>query len=198
MNNLFAELKSFFQKFPGIGPRQATRFIYTLVDLNKEERGKMAQLIDSMDDYLRRCHSCFRIFSVGETENKLCGFCSGVGNRDESKVMVVEKDNDLFNIEKTKLYNGTYFVLGKLFDPLEEGGIKEKIDFLKNKIKKNGQTEIILALPPSKQGEFTCEYMKKILGDKVPLSRLARGLSSGVDLEYADESTLRHALINRR
>ena len=225
MNNFFNELKSFFQKLPGIGPRQASRFVYTLVDLNKEEKEKMAELISSMDDFLRRCESCFRIFSLpppsdqsrstppykgGETTTKfplldkegrgevVCSFCSNSSHRDQSKIMVVEKDSDLFNIEKTKLYNGAYFVLGKLFDPLEEAGIKERIDFLKNKIRKNGQAEIILALPPSKQGEFTCEYIKKILGEKILLSRLARGLSSGIDLEYADENTLRHAFINRR
>ncbi|MEK7503126.1 MAG: recombination mediator RecR [Patescibacteria group bacterium] len=195
MNNFFNELKSFFQKLPGIGPRQASRFVYTLVDLTKEDREKMGELISSLDKYLRRCGSCFRIFSVG---GDVCSFCLSTSPRDNFKIMVVEKDSDLFNIEKTKLYNGAYFVLGKLFDPLEEAGIKERIDFLNKKIKKNEQAEVILALPPSKQGEFTCEYIKKIIGDKVFLSRLARGLSSGIDLEYADENTLRHALENRK
>lgn len=197
-NNFFQQLKIFFQKFPGIGPRQAGRFIYTLVDFSKEDKKKMGELISSLNQYLKRCESCFRIFSVGEVENKLCGFCLGIGNRDHSKIMIVEKDSDLFNIEKTKLYNGSYFVLGKLFDPLEESGIKERIDFLKNRIQKGGRTEIILALSPSKQGEFTCEYIKKIMGEKNLISRLARGLSSGTDLEYADENTLRHAFENRK
>lgn len=206
MNNFFIELKSFFQKFPGIGQRQASRFVYMLVDFKKEEREKMAELISSLDKCLRRCESCFRIFTIppqtppykgGET-GRVCGFCEENSHRDQSKIMIVEKDSDLFNIEKTKLYNGTYFVLGKLFDPLEEAGIKEKIDFLKSKIQSTRKTEIILGLPPSKQGEFTCEYINKILGGKILMSRLARGLSSGLDLEYADENTLRHALENRR
>lgn len=195
MDNFFQELKSFFQKLPGIGPRQASRFVYSLVDLKNEEREKMGELIGSLDKYLRRCGSCFRIFSVG---GEVCAFCSNLSTRDQAKIMVVEKDSDLFNIEKTKLYNGAYFVLGKLFDPLEEAGIKERIDLLKNKIGKYSRMEIILALPPSKQGEFTCEYIKKILGEKILISRLARGLSSGTDLEYADENTLRHALENRK
>ena len=216
--DFFQELKNLFQKLPGIGPRQASRFIYTLVDFSEEDRKKMGELVLSLDEYLKRCGSCFRIFSIQfpllDKEGRgevVCGFCSNSSHRDQSKIMVVEKDSDLFNIEKTKLYNGAYFVLGKLFDPLEEAGIKERIDFLKNKIKKmgergimgemgekNGQAEIILALPPSKQGEFTCEYIKKILGEKISTSRLARGLSSGIDLEYADENTLRHAFENRK
>ena len=192
-NNFFAELKSFFQKFPGIGPRQASRFVYSLVDFSEDERKKMGEMVGGLDKHLRRCEKCFRVFTVSP-----CSFCSSTSHRDKSKIMVVEKDSDLTNFEKTGEHKGTYFVLGGLFDPLGENLTpKNRIEILKNNSKNFG--EVILALPSTKLGDFTSEYIKKSLPEgSIKITRLARGLSSGVELEYADENTLKHAFLNRK
>lgn len=194
-NNFFEELKDFFKKFPGIGPRQAEKFVYSLVDFNTEERKKMGEMILSLDKNLQRCGTCFRIFLGG---GGICSFCSNYPQRDHSKIMVVEKDSDLINFEKTGIHKGIYFVLGGLFDPLDENKTpKTRIEILKNNIA--SANEVILALPSTKLGDFTSEYIKKtISSNSLKITRLGRGLSSGVELEYADESTLKHAFENRK
>lgn len=194
-NNFFEELKDFFKKFPGIGPRQAERFVYSLVDFTTEERKKMGEMIVSLDKHLQRCGTCFRIF-LGSGD--ICSFCSSSSQRDHSKIIVVEKDSDLLNFEKTSIHKGVYFVLGGLFDPLDDNKTpKIRIEILKNNIAK--AKEVILALPSTKLGDFTSEYIKKtISSDFFKITRLGRGLSYGVELEYADESTLKHAFENRK
>ena len=210
-NNFFAELKSLFQKFPGIGPRQASRFVYSLVDFSEDERKKMGEMVSGLDKYLRRCESCFRMFpllykdplrqSVSEARGLgeiVCNFCGQNSKRDKSKVIIVEKDSDLLNFEKTRTYEGLYFVLGGLFDPLEENITpKNRIEiFKKNSGKFN---EVVLALPSTKLGDFTCEYIKKTISSHpARITRFARGISSGVELEYMDENTLKHAFLNRK
>ncbi len=201
MNNLFSDLKNLFQNLPGIGPRQASRFIYSLVDFSNEDRKKMGELISYLNKSLKRCEDCFRIFSISQNNatGNICGFCDKNSARDQTKMMVLEKDSDLFNIEKSGFYNGYYFVLGNLLDPLEKNTAEERIKILKNKTAGKKNVEIILALSPSKLGEFTCEYITKTLNNhSFKITRLARGLSSGTDLEYADENTLKHALENRK
>jgi recombination protein RecR len=196
-DNFFQELKSFFQKLPGIGPRQASRFIYSLVDFSDEDRKKMGELVLSLNQYLKRCEHCFRIFSGGM---EICNFCDKNSRRDHSKIMIVEKDNDLINFEKTGVHKGIYFVLGNLFDPLdEEKNPKIRIEILKKNIEKFPDSEVILALPSTKLGDFTSEYIKTILSsNSIKMTRLGKGLSYGVELEYADESTLKHAFENRK
>lgn len=194
-NNFFEELKNFFKKFPGIGPRQAEKFVYSLVDFNTEERKKMGEMIMFLDKNLQRCTTCFRIF-LGSGD--ICSFCSSSSQRDHSKIIVVEKDSDLINFEKTGIHKGIYFVLGGLFDPLDDNKTpKIRIEILKNNIAR--AKEVILALPSTKLGDFTSEYIKKtISSDSFKITRLGRGLSYGVELEYADESTLKHAFENRK
>ena len=194
MDNFFNELKSLFQRFPGIGPRQASRFVYSLVDFSEDDRKKMGEMVVGLDQHLKRCEDCFRVF---ETTGKVCGFCSADSKKDKSKIMIVEKDSDLLNFEKTGMHKGTYFVLGGLFDPLE----KDKMPNVRMEtLKRIGAKadEIILALPSTKIGDFTVEYIKTFFPKSVKTTRLARGLSSGVELEYADENTLKHAFENRR
>lgn len=197
-NDFFTELKTFFQKLPGIGPRQARRFIYSLVDFSSEDRKKMGESVLSLDKYLRRCENCFRIFSTSPPEREVCNFCDSNSRRDKFKIMIVEKDSDLLNFEKTGIHKGLYFVLGGLFDPLDENQVpKIRIEALEKNISKN--SEVILALPSTKLGDFTSEYIKKTLSQRsLKMTRLARGLSYGVELEYADENTLKHAFENRK
>lgn len=198
MNDVFLELKGLFQRFPGIGPRQASRFIYSLVDFDETDRKKMGELVSSLHNYLKRCGNCFRIFTTSLSGGEVCSFCSPASTRDHSKIMIVEKDNDLFNFEKTGIHKGLYFVLGGLFDPLAEIKTpKIRIEELPKKAEKCG--EVILALPSTKLGDFTSEYIKKtLLPSSIKITRLARGISYGVELEYADEGTLKHAFENRK
>ncbi len=215
--NYFSELKSFFQKLPGIGPRQASRFIWAILDFTPEEHQKMVETIKSLPEYLKRCDTCFRIFNLRNKENKTCSFCAPTSQRDQTKIMVLEKDSDLLNIERTGFYTGIYHVLGSTFDPLSENPIvRERIKALHERISEIGKLgnkisvpeeilfpnfpiEIILALSATKLGEFTAEYIKKVLESlPIKITRLGRGLSNGTDLEYADEHTLRQALDNRK
>lgn len=218
-SDFFNELKKLLEKLPGIGPRQAARFIWALADFSEEERKKMAELINSLGDHLSRCSECLRIFVTPsnppypkvEGKNMSCSFCQPHSSRDHSKIMVVERDSDLINIEKSGIYKGLYHVLGGAVDPLEENQkAREGIKKLYKRItpsnppypKGDVKFEIILALSPNKLGEFTANYIIKVLEPisryrDIRISRLARGLSTGTDLEYADETTLRQALDNR-
>ncbi len=216
--NYFQELKKYFEKFPGIGPRQASRFIWALLDFSDDEREKFSSLITSLDRHLNRCESCFRIFPIHDDKvSSSCSFCVKNSHRDHSKIMVVERDSDLLNIEKSGAYKGLYSVLGGLIDPLEKNELpRERIKILYGRVstllsstpsvespKTPGvfpcKAEVILALSPTKLGEFTSNYVHKVLEPlQVKITRLARGLSTGVELEYADEYTLRHALDNRK
>lgn len=203
----FIALRRLFEKFPGIGPRQANRFIWALLDFNSEDQQKLGQSILDLSKQMRRCEVCFRVFPV-RSEESICSFCAVSSSRNKSKLMILEHDNDLLNIEKTKLYDGPYHVLGGTFDPLEESAVvRDRIKALFDRVSISQEIqdggEIILALSPTKMGEYTSEYIKKILepilkNTKTKITRLGRGLSTGIELEYADEITLKQALDNRK
>lgn len=203
-SNFFTDLKELLEKLPGIGPRQASRFIWAMLDFEQKEREKLASLINSLDQNLTRCDECFRAYLA--TKSLICSFCQSNSSRDHSKIMVLERDSDLLNVEKTKIYSGLYHVLGGALDPLEkDDDVRRKIKKLHERISRPSTStrEIILALSPTKLGEFTAGFIEKIFdplskSKKLKTSRLARGLATGTDLEYADETTLRQALDNRK
>ena len=234
-SSFFNDLKELLEKLPGIGPRQASRFIWAMLDFESKEREKMASLISNLDSHLTRCVECFRAFGTAtpgsskpgfETSKKpgffppgviICPFCQPNSSRDHSKIMVVERDSDLLNIEKSKIYNGIYHVLGGALDPLEkDDSVRKKIKNLLDRISRSSTSdvkssktsdvfprEIIIALSPTKLGEFTASFIEKIFeplskSRNIKISRLARGLATGTDLEYADEMTLRQAIDNRK
>ena len=185
----FIALRKLFEKLPGIGPRQANRFIWALLDFVPGDQTKFGSLILDLPNQMRRCAVCFRVFPIREKET-VCSFCTPQTLRD-----------------KTKLYNGLYHVIGGPLDPLEEENIvRNRIKALYERVAApNTISEIILALSPTKMGEFTAEYIKKVLepllgGEtaKLKITRLGRGLSTGIELEYADELTLKQALDNRK
>ncbi len=209
ISQYFIELRKLFERLPGIGPRQANRFIWALLDFDADSQKKLGQAILDLPMHMQRCTVCFRVFPIQNSE-KVCSFCAENTSKDKSKIMVLEHDSDLLNIEKTKIYSGLYHVLGGPLDPLEEhSAVRNHIKALYERVltfselQKNG--EIILALSPTKLGEFTAEYIKKVLepllGGKTPklkITRLGRGLSTGIELEYADELTLKQAMDNRK
>ena len=204
--NYFLELRNLLEKLPGVGPRQAARYVWAFLDFNKKDREKLADLLENLDKNLRRCAECFRAFmGIGA----VCGFCSPASRREHQKIMVLERDSDLLNMEKSGVYKGLYHVLGGVIDPTDENAVaRERIKALYERVNldvgRPTSLEIILALPTTKLGEFTASYVEKVLeplaikSKKIKISRLARGLSTGVELEYADEMTLKQAMQNRK
>ncbi len=199
MNPRFKYLIQLFRKLPGVGPRQAARFVLSLLDRTDQELHEIGTAITSLHKSIRFCSSCANI-----AENHVCAICADK-RRDTSKVLVVEKVTDLDSVEKTGLYQGTYHVLGGVLNPVEGTmpehlHISELMHRIKGLTAKHENVEIILATNPTTPGETTSLYLQELLKNEhgVTVTRLARGLASGSHLEYADEMTIKHALQERR
>lgn len=200
------KLTEFFKEFPGIGERQARRFVYFLMWKNGDYAKDLSALILNLKKEIAQCPECFRFFIVKNGKDKVCEICGDVGV-DPSVLMVVEKDSDLESVKKSRVYHGKYFILGGLV-PIIEKTTKSRvrIEELKKKIQKDsklGLQEIILAFSLSPQGDHTDEYVRaelKEITEKsgIKISSLGRGLSTGTELEYSDNDTLRNALKNRQ
>ena len=198
------KLIELFKEFPGIGPRQAKRFVYFLLNKNPSYANDIAKLISEVRSTVHTCDTCFRFFP--NTTNKTCPICKD-HSRDKATLMLLSHDVDLENIEKTKFYNGYYFVLGGTVPILEktpERRIRQKdlMEILDKKAKE-GLKEIIMALNYNPEGENTLSYLEQILkpfSDKnnIKISTLGRGLSTGTELEYSDSDTIKNALRNRQ
>jgi len=207
---MFERLIEHFLKFPGIGPRQAKRFGYFLANADKSFVDDLVKLILETQKDTSQCPSCFRLFKNaknGSAEfNDKCEICSNK-NRDTSLLMVVEKDIDFENIEKSKVYNGKYFILG---GAISLTGANNKINNLRfkqlfEKIQAAQPAEVILATSATAEGENTARYVEKILeplrqaqNDSLKITHLGRGLSTGTELEYIDTETMNSALKNRK
>lgn len=183
-----------FTKLPGIGPKTAERLVYYLLKQPKEELVNMAEGLRQVKDEVVNCSQCFRF-----SDQNPCPICSN-NKRDKSILCVVAESQNIPVIEKTGAFTGVYHVLGGLISPLE--GItpdKLKIAELEKRLKNNGVKEVILALNPDLDGETTSLYLAKLIKSlNIKVTRLARGLPMGADLEYADEITLESAIIGRR
>lgn len=183
-----------FSKLPGIGPRTAARFAFNLLRRSDEELKLLSDAIMKLKKDTMICRQCFNI-----SEKELCEFCSS-SKRDKSMICVIEEAMNIPAIEKTRQYNGLYHVLGGVIRPHEGIGPDDlKIKELISRIKNNGIKEIIIATNPNTEGETTALYLSKILSkSNIKITRLARGLSTGSDLEYADEITISNALSGRK
>ena len=197
------KLIELFKEFPGIGPRQAKRFVYFLLNRNLSYANNLAKLVTEVRATVHSCDTCFRFFPNGNSST--CTICRDE-NRDKTSLMLVSHDVDFENIERTKFYNGYYFIIGGSIPILEkdpEKRIRQKE--LLNTIEKRigeGLSEIIIALNYNPEGENTLSYLKEILTrlnlvSKVKISTLGRGLSTGTELEYSDSDTIKNALRNR-
>ena len=193
-----------FKEFPGIGPRQAKRFVYFLLNRNPAYANDLAKLISDVRSNVHSCQSCFRFFPNGKS--KLCPVCNDE-TRDKTLLMLVSHDVDFENIEKTHFYNGYYFILGGHIPILEKNPEKrirqkELLQIVEKRIK-DGLKEIVLALNYNPEGENTSSYLRELLSksvfdSKVKISTLGRGLSTGTELEYSDSDTIKNALKNRQ
>ena len=191
------KLIDLFSKFPTVGPRVASRFVFYLMGKKEEEVNELLAAISSLKRNVKLCSFCFNPF---EGESELCPICSDP-RRDKSLLCIVSNETDLSAIEKTKKYNGFYFILGGTISALKKADIKKlRIKELEERIKNRSEIkEIIIALNPTTEGEATALYLERILkpfGKKI--TRLGRGLPVGAELEYADEETLSAALEGRR
>jgi recombination protein RecR len=192
--NPIDRLTEAFEKFPGIGPRQARRFVQYLLSAAPGSRSDIAEQIKALGQSTAQCKSCFRWF-VGTSG--LCPICADT-HRDTSTLFVVEKDADIDNVERSG-FRGTYFVLGGTV-PLaaDEPARHIRLRELQKRIGENKLSEIILGLSATTEGDHTRNLLQEILGASgIKISSLGRGLSTGSELEYADPDTIEQALENR-
>ena len=194
--NEIEKLAELFAQFPGIGPRQARRFVYFLLRNNDTYRKSLAHLITDIKKNVQQCSSCFR-HSTMKGAQKVCRHCDDT-KRDPTKLMIIEKDTDIDAMEKSGTYKGKYLVLGgtiKLTGK-KQPHIREK-ELLTRLTGDKDVKEIILAFPATADGEYTTDYLRTKLPDAITVTVLGRGLSTGSELEYADSETLRNAFKNR-
>ncbi|MBI4546307.1 MAG: recombination protein RecR [Gemmatimonadetes bacterium] len=184
-----------FARLPGIGRKTALRLTYYLLKRPAEEIQRLARALEAVARDVRPCSRCGNL-----TEQDPCAFCSNP-RRDTSLICVVEEASDIGAIERTGEYRGLYHVLGGRLSPLEGVGPDElAISSLVARVRDGGAVfEVIVATNPSVEGEATAVYLQKLLRPLgVRVTRLARGLPVGGDLEYADGVTIAEALAGRR
>lgn len=204
MNNQIEKLTEYFKEFPGIGERQAKRFVYFLLHKNPNYVKELGEAILEIKNTISQCPSCY-LFFQGE-KNKLCETCSNP-KTDNSSLLIIEKDADYESIKRSRNYNGMYFILGGLVPIVTKETpnfvrVKELKSIVEQRSKNNELKEIIIALSINPQGEHTDIYLREILS---PLQKkydfnivsLGRGLSTGTELEYSDSETIKNALQNR-
>jgi len=187
VENLISE----FTKFPGIGKKTAQRLAFHILSSATEEAARLASSIVDVKTLVEACTVC-----GGISDEDLCKICKN-NKRDHSVICVVERPEDIFAFERTNTFMGVYHVLDGLLSPLDGiGPEKLNIQTLNNRLETG--MEIILATSASLEGDATALYLQKLFQDKkVKITRLARGLPVGGELEYTDEATLLRALEGR-
>ena len=184
-------------RLPGVGPRTAERYAYFLLKNDELISKNLANALNNLHSNVKSCPKTFALIS---SDNDISPLYDDP-TRDKTTILVVEEPLDIYAIEHTKSFNGTYHVLGGAISPMDgitadQLHIKELID----RVEEDSANEIIIATNPSVEGESTAVLLEKLLHEKYPelqITRLARGLPSGVSLEYADQITLASALNNR-
>ncbi len=183
-----------FQRLPGVGPKTAERYAFHLIRGGNEEITRLTETLNDARGAITQCSMCFNF-----TEQLPCEICSS-SKRDKNILCVISHPADVVALEKTGIFSGVYHILGGTLNAIE--GIKPehlKIKELISRVRQGGVNEIILALNADMEGETTSLYLLKTLEPyKIKISRLARGLPMGSDIQYADEVTLGNALKDRR
>lgn len=204
----FEQLVTAFERFPGVGLRQARRFAFYTLNLQANDAKHLADLITSLSASVSVCSSCRRYFSpTAYGDQDRCSICSDV-NRQLDQLLVVAFDGDIQAIEKSKVYEGLYFVLGGTVPLLnsKENDTKLRGSSLKKliaiRLQEVEKLEVILGFAVNPDGENTGRYVEALLKDwvtedKIKISYLGRGLSTGSELEYADAETIKNALRGR-
>ncbi|MBR3774949.1 MAG: recombination protein RecR [Alistipes sp.] len=195
MSKLLQDAVSEFTKLPGIGRRTALRLAMHLLKMDVEAVEQMTGSIARFRRDVRHCEECNNL-----SDTARCPICENP-ERDRSTVCVVEQVGDLMSIENTRQYRGLYHVLGGVISPMQGVGPSDlKIDMLIDKVASGTVREVILAISTSVEGETTLFYIMNRLKafPTVKVSTIARGIGFGDELEYVDELTITHALMNRR
>jgi recombination protein RecR len=187
---------------PGVGPRTAERFAWHLYKTTENKRKSLSLAISNLSSLIKTCPKTFMLISSSEEFSSL--YTNPKKNK--KQVAVVEQPFDVIALERTANFNGTYHVLGGVINPLEGIGVDNlRIKELIQRIKDDNVEEVILATNSSVEGESTALYIQKLISEdpkidqtKIKVTRLARGIPIGIDLEYADSITLSHALEGRK
>lgn len=197
------KLAEYFKQFPGIGERQAKRFVYFLLSRSPKHIKEFTSLITDLKNNISQCPSCFRFYV--ENGSAICDICKNP-QTDKTLLIIVEKDADLENIRKSG-YKGRFFILGGLIPIIEPDKknilrSKDLFGLVEKQTKNDGLQEIILAFSLNPRGEHTDAYIRRILSPlaekhNIRISSLGRGLSTGLELEYSDDETIKNALKNR-
>ncbi|MDP9236339.1 MAG: recombination mediator RecR [Chloroflexota bacterium] len=183
-----------FHKLPGIGPKSAQRLTYHLLRIPPEDALALAQAITELKEKTVLCSTCQNV-----TEVDPCDICRDE-SRDRSVICTVEEPLDILAVERTRGFHGLYHVLHGVISPMDGIGPDDlKVNELLSRIRGGAVTEVIMATNPNLEGEATSMYISRLLTPLgVRVTRLARGLPMGSDLEYADDVTLSRALENRQ
>lgn len=227
-------LTEFFLKFPGVGPKQAARFVFHLLREDGAAVRELAEAIAKIQDEVRLCGQCYKTFDangstpqshsgqassprvssgaspVGSASGSatLCELCRNP-KRNARQVLVVEKEADLENIERSHWYEGLYHVLGGIINPLDSSAparlhLKELFSRMQGMAQQPGDLELVLGTNPTTEGDATALYLERVFAPlknghaSFRISRLGRGLTTGSELEYSDEMTITSALQNRK
>jgi recombination protein RecR len=188
-----ARLIEAFHRLPGIGPKSAQRLTYHLIRMPQDEAEEFAAAILGVKERVVLCDTCANIAESAE-----CGICGDL-QRDSSRICVVEEPLDVVAVERARVYSGKYHVLHGVISPVNGIGPNDlKLRELLERLRDGTVKEVIVATNPNLEGEATAMYIQQLIGPlNVSVTRLARGLPSGSDIEYADDSTLAHALESR-
>lgn len=191
-------------RLPGIGPRQASRFAYTMLDEDIDVLEGFGNALKNLETLVGRCKECFRGIEK-KNKNSLCDTCAA--ERIQS-ILVVERDQDVETIAKTGMWHNGYHVLGGTVTIMNEKSraterIRALYDRIKKRLEEHSPIEIVLATSATTEGDSTALYIERVLepfvGKKsIILTRLGRGLSTGTELEFIDPETLKHALDSRQ
>ena len=195
MSRLLQDVVGELSKLPGVGRRTALRLAIHILRMERESVADMTRSIDLFRNEVRYCSQCNNL-----SDEEVCPICAD-RERDHSTICVVEQVADVLSIENTHQYKGLYHVLGGVISPMQ--GISPsdlKIDLLCERIARGGIREVIIAISTSVEGETTLFYLMNRLRQfpGLKITSIARGIGFGDELEYVDELTITHALLNRR
>jgi len=193
-------LSKLLNDLPGIGPRQAKRLAYALITKPREYAEELSEIIKEVRNETANCNSCARFINKKSLVEGVCSICRDTG-RDKTLLMIVSRDIDLQSMDRSNFYNGQYFILGGSVPLLEKNPEQFiRLNQLKKYVKsKPDLAEIILAYNQIPEGEHTARIVEDTLKviTEAKITHLGRGLSTGTELEYSDNETLRNALCNR-
>lgn len=195
-----SRLVSLLSRLPGVGEKTAQRFVLHMLAQDNELPRRLAEELVSVSDHLRPCERCGHIAEIGEPGQPiLCSICRDE-KRDPRLLCIVARIQDLLAIERSGAMRGRYFILGRLISPLEGIGPEDlPLETLRRRLAEEPITEIVVATPPSVDGEATALFLaRELAGSQLRVSRIASGVPHGGDLEFADQITLGRAIEGRK